>query len=163
MIAFQRHSMRYQWNSYQKGGFQIQTLFSVVTVFYLWGDRLTEIQYNFMTTLPQGSVVALTLRPWPITAVGSEPLSWMRKCVTDLKRDIYVFSFSSALSVLLLPLFRLPAASWMLSETQSMSVTVCVILCNQPSPNTPPQTHISHFGMMTLPVPAFFDYVNETV
>lgn len=33
-----------------------------------------------------------------------------------------------------------------------MSVPVCVILCCQPSPNTPPQTHISHFGMMTLPV-----------
>ncbi len=33
-----------------------------------------------------------------------------------------------------------------------MSVCVCVILCYQPSPNTPPQTHISHFGMMTLPV-----------
>lgn len=41
----------------------------------------------------------------------------------------------------------------MLSETQSMSVLVCVMLCYEPSPNTPPpQTHISHFGMMTLPV-----------
>lgn len=47
--------------------------------------------------------------------------------------------------VSLLPLF-------LLSETQSMSVCVSVILCYQPSPNTPPQTHISHFGMMTLPV-----------
>lgn len=36
-----------------------------------------------------------------------------------------------------------------------MSVLVCVIQCYQPSPNTPPQTHISHFGMMTLPVLAF--------
>lgn len=35
---------------------------------------------------------------------------------------------------------------------KSMSVCVCVILCNQPSPNTSPQTYISHFGMMTLPV-----------
>lgn len=83
MIVFQRHSMCYQLNRYQKEGFQIQTLFSVVTVFYLWGDRRTETQYNFMTALPQRSVVALTLRPWPITAVGSEPLSWIRKCVTD--------------------------------------------------------------------------------
>lgn len=34
-----------------------------------------------------------------------------------------------------------------------MSVLVCVMLCYEPSPNTPPpQTHISHFGMMTLPV-----------
>lgn len=36
-----------------------------------------------------------------------------------------------------------------------MSVRVCVILCYQPSPNTPPQTYISHFGMMALPVLVF--------
>lgn len=29
---------------------------------------------------------------------------------------------------------------------------VCVILCYRRSPNTPPQTHISHFGTMTLSV-----------
>lgn len=83
----------------------------VVTAFCLLGSIHLDIQYNSTNKLPQRSGVALTLRPWPIKSVGSEPSLMDKEMCHRLKRDIYVLPFIFSLSVFFLSLSCLSSAS----------------------------------------------------
>lgn len=114
-----------------------------------------------MNKLPQRSGVASTWRPWPIKTVGSDPPLMDKTVCHRSTRDIYVLSFSffpllSSSCHYRVSLFCLLIVVW---DTIHECLCLRHTVFTQPSPNTPPQTHISHFGMMTLPVLAALNMI----
>lgn len=127
-------------------------------------EIVVDLHYNSMDELPQRSGVAFTLRPWLINQWVVNPFSWIRKCVTDwneISMSSLLFSFTVlSLSFALCLIFCLLIVVWdTIHECLSASYRVTKPVVTQ----TPPQTHISHFGMMALPVLAFLIILIKTI